>query len=68
MVSAGMERAGVKVDADLLTSMSRDMDEQLQSLTKQIHHLAKGEFNINSPKQVGEVLFEMMNLPSFRKT
>jgi DNA polymerase-1 len=40
----------------------------LESLTREIYELAGTEFNINSPKQVGEVLFEKMNLPVFRKT
>ena len=51
VVLAEMEKAGVKVDTKLLGGMSRDMDTQLQSLTIEIHRLAKGEFNINSPKR-----------------
>jgi len=67
-VLADMERAGVKVDAELLASMSRDMEKQLHSLTKQIHRLAKGEFNINSPAQLREVLFERLGMKSGKKT
>jgi DNA polymerase-1 len=67
-VLADMERAGVKVDAELLGSMSRDMDKQLKSLTKDIHRLAKGEFNINSPAQLREVLFERLGMKSGKKT
>jgi DNA polymerase-1 len=67
-VLADMERAGVKVDRDLLMSMSRDMEAQLQTLTKDIHRLAKGEFNINSPAQLREVLFERLGMKSGKKT
>jgi DNA polymerase-1 len=67
-VLADMERAGVRVDRELLQSMSRDMEEQLETLTKQIHRLAKGEFNINSPVQLREVLFERLGMKSGKKT
>jgi DNA polymerase-1 len=67
-VLAEMERAGVKVDPDLLVSMSRDMEAQLQVLTKEIHVLAKGEFNINSPAQLREVLFDRLGMKSGKKT
>ncbi len=68
VVLADMERAGVKVDRDLLVSMSREMEAQLQTLTKDIHRLAKGEFNINSPAQLREVLFERLGMKSGKKT
>ncbi len=67
-VLADMERVGVKVDRELLISMSRDMEGQLQTLTKDIHRLAKGEFNINSPAQLREVLFERLGMKSGKKT
>ncbi len=67
-VLAEMERAGVKVDAALLASMSRDMEAQLAALTREIHVLAKGEFNINSPAQLREVLFERLGMKSGKKT
>jgi DNA polymerase-1 len=67
-VLADLERAGVKVDTGLLAAMSRDMEEQLQSLTKEIHVLAKGEFNINSPPQLREVLFDRLGMQSGKKT
>jgi len=63
-----MERAGVKVDTALLRSMSRDMEQQLGELTREIHVLAKGEFNINSPIQLREVLFDRLGLKSGKKT
>lgn len=67
-VLADVERAGVKVDEGFLRSMSRDMEAQLDTLTKEIHVLAKGEFNINSPAQLREVLFERLGLKSGKKT
>jgi len=67
-VLADMERAGVKVDTKLLAGMSREMDAQLQTLTLEIHRLAKGEFNINSPIQLREVLFERLGMKSAKKT
>ncbi len=68
LVLADMERAGVKIDTGLLARMSREMEAQLQALTTEIHALAKGEFNINSPVQLREVLFDRLNLKSGKKT
>ena len=67
-VLADLERAGVKVDTALLARMSRDMEAQLQALTSEIHALAKGEFNINSPVQLREVLFDRLGMQSGKKT
>jgi DNA polymerase-1 len=67
-VLADMERAGVRVDTSRLATMSREMEAQLQSLTAEIHRLAKGEFNINSPVQLREVLFERLSLKAGKKT
>jgi DNA polymerase-1 len=67
-VLADMERAGVKIDRPLLQSMSREMERQLAALTSQIHALAGGEFNINSPIQLREVLFDRLGLRSGKKT
>jgi DNA polymerase-1 len=67
-VLAEMERAGVKVDTKLLAGMSRDMDAQLQTLTLEIYRLAKGEFNIQSPIQLREVLFDRLGMKSAKKT
>jgi len=67
-VLADMERAGVKVDRQLLAVMSREMEAQLETLTRQIHSLAGGEFNINSPVQLREILFERLGLKAGRKT
>jgi DNA polymerase-1 len=67
-VLADMELAGVKVDTSLLATMSREMEARLQALTLEVHRLAKGEFNINSPIQLREVLFDRLGLKSAKKT
>lgn len=59
---ASMEREGVKVDMQALAALSKDMDEELKRLEKEIFNCADCEFNIASPKQLGEVLFEKMKL------
>ncbi|HEY5908131.1 MAG TPA: DNA polymerase I, partial [Vicinamibacteria bacterium] len=67
-VLADMERAGVKIDSPLLARMSAEMEAQLTTLTREIHVLAKGEFNINSPSQLREILFDRLGLKSGKKT
>ncbi|MCI0407214.1 MAG: DNA polymerase, partial [Acidobacteria bacterium] len=63
-----MERAGIRLDVDALAVMSKEINADLERLTAEIYELAGVEFNINSPKQLSEILFEKMNLPSFKKT
>jgi DNA polymerase-1 len=67
-VLADMEMTGVKVDVPFLRSMSAELDRRLAELTARIHALAGVEFNINSPRQLGEVLFDKMQLPVLKKT
>jgi len=62
-----MERAGLKVDPKVLTDLSSYIGQELHRLTVQIYQLAGREFNIGSPKQVGEVLSEL-NIDIGRKT
>jgi DNA polymerase I len=62
-VLATMERAGVKIDQKQLAVLSKRLDSECSSKAKRIHELAGQEFNINSPKQLGDVLFNKMNLP-----
>ncbi len=64
----GMELAGIAIDVDFLSAMSRDLDKELRALTSEIHEMAGLEFNINSPKQLGKVLFEKLGLPVVKKT
>ncbi len=63
-----MEWHGVRIDSELLASLSEEMQEKLSRLEGQIHELAGGAFNINSPRQMGEVLFERLELPRGKKT
>jgi DNA polymerase-1 len=67
-VLSAMECAGVKVDPRLLQSLSTEMEEQIAGLRQKIYKSAGIEFNINSTKQLGEVLFEKLNLPMTKKT
>lgn len=62
-----MERAGICLDTEVLTELSHHLGEELEKLTNKICQLAGREFNINSPKQVGEC-FEALNIVSGRKT
>ena len=62
-VLARMEDAGVKIDCDVLAEMSNRLDRDCQSVARQIYELAGQEFNINSPKQLGDILFNKLNLP-----
>ncbi len=66
-VLAEMERAGVKVDDRALRELSADFDRRGADLAHEIHALAGHEFNIGSPKQLGEVLFDEMSLPGGKK-
>ncbi len=67
-VLTAMEWAGVRIDPDQLGAFSREMEGKLQTLEKEIHQMAPRPFNIGSPKQLGEVLFEEMQLPRGKKT
>jgi len=63
-----MERHGVLLDTRLLADLSTDFSLKLKGLEERIFTLANGPFNLNSPKQMGEVLFERMGLQSGKKT
>jgi DNA polymerase-1 len=67
-VLAKMEDLGIRIDGDLLRKMSRDMGAQIADLEKRIYAEAGSEFNINSPQQLGHVLFEKLNYPVIKKT
>ena len=63
-----MEEEGVKVDKAVLNSYGAKYDEEIAELTKQIHSYAGREFNINSPKQVAEVLYQELKLANKKST
>ncbi|MGH7063888.1 MAG: DNA polymerase, partial [Stellaceae bacterium] len=68
MVLADMERAGITIDPELLRKLSNDFARDQVKLEKDIHKLAGGEFNIGSPKQLGDYFFANLKLPGGRKT
>lgn len=64
-----MELAGIRVDRQRLLSMEDELEARIEELTQEIYQLAGGvSFNINSPKQLGEILFDKLNLPVIKKT
>lgn len=63
-----MEQYGIRVDRDALQKYGIRLDSRIDVLTKEIYEDAGEEFNINSPKQLGQILFEKLNLPSGKKT
>ncbi|MAL79101.1 MAG: DNA polymerase I [Sneathiella sp.] len=62
-----MERAGIKIDAKLLSTLSIDFGKRMEALVKEVHTLAGEEFNVGSPKQLGEILFDKMQLSGGKK-
>ena len=67
-VVSRMEREGVLVDPEALRGLSRDFATRMAALEIEIHELAGEKFNIGSPKQLGEILFDKMSLPGGKKT
>ncbi len=63
-----MERVGVKLDERELHQQSGELGDTLAKLEKQAYELAEQEFNLNSPKQLGEILFDKLQLPVVSKT
>ena len=61
-VLADMERTGILVDPDALAKMSHSMEKEVRRLEKEIWKLAGSEFNVNSPTQLAEILFDKLNL------
>ena len=62
-VLARMEEAGVKIDTSALSQMSAELEREIAVKEKEIHEAAGTEFNVGSPKQLGDILFNRMNLP-----
>ncbi|MEO0664195.1 MAG: DNA polymerase I, partial [Pseudomonadota bacterium] len=66
-VLAQMERDGIKVDRDTLSRMSNAFSQKMAALEAEIHELAGETFNVGSPAQLGEILFDKMSLPGGKK-
>ncbi|MGL5460671.1 MAG: DNA polymerase I, partial [Cetobacterium sp.] len=67
-VLADMEIEGIKISPEYFSKYSLELESRIDELTKKIYEEAEGEFNINSPKQLGEVLFINLNIPPVKKT
>jgi len=67
-VLADIERAGIRIDGPALAAQSQHIEQALAQYTARIWELAGGQFNINSPKQLGEILFEKLQLPASKRT
>ncbi len=67
-VLARMEIAGILVDRDVLDGLAKEFHERLDALEQEIYQVSGHAFNINSPKQLAEILFEELGLPRGRKT
>ncbi|WP_316570935.1 DNA polymerase I [Neobacillus sp. YIM B06451] len=68
LVLADMESTGIKVDLARLKAMGSEIHDKLEVIEEKIHEMAGEKFNINSPKQLGAILFEKLGLPSGKKT
>ncbi|WP_424768376.1 DNA polymerase I [Paenibacillus sp. sgz302251] len=67
-ILAGMEHLGIKVEKQELEALGSDLERQLATIVADIYKHAGTEFNIGSPKQLGEILFEKLELPARKKT
>ena len=67
-VLGDMERAGIKVDREALARLSADFAVRAETLNAEIQELAGEPFNVGSPKQLGEILFDKMSLPGAKRT
>lgn len=67
-VLAKLELKGVKLDVECLNQLSKECDVKIQHLTQRLFQFSKEEFNLNSPKQLGVILFEKLKLPVIKKT
>jgi DNA polymerase-1 len=67
-VLAEIERAGIRIDGSALAAQSQHIERELAGYTSRIYELAGEQFNVNSPKQLGEILFDKLKLPTLKRT
>ena len=67
-VLVAIERAGIRVDGPALAAQAQKVEQELAQRTVAIYAMAGGEFNINSPKQLAEILFDKLQLPVLKRT
>jgi DNA polymerase-1 len=67
-VLADIERNGIRIDLPALAGQSQHIEQELASLSARIFEMAGVDFNVNSPKQLGEILFDKLQLPTLKKT
>ncbi|MGF9698240.1 DNA polymerase I [Paenibacillus sp. MABNR03] len=67
-ILADMEKQGIKANTADLQALGREFEEQISRLMAEIYQLSGTEFNLNSPKQLGEILFDKLGLPVVKKT
>jgi DNA polymerase I len=67
-ILAGLERVGVKVDTQALSGQAAHMEQEMSALSAEIYRQAGESFNIGSPKQLGEILFDKLQLPVLKRT
>ncbi|HLS23254.1 MAG TPA: DNA polymerase I [Pseudogracilibacillus sp.] len=67
-ILAEMEHHGVQIDINRLKNMGEELETRIDTIEATIHELAGEKFNVNSPKQLGVILFEKLNLPVIKKT
>ncbi|MET3943134.1 DNA polymerase-1 [Paenibacillus sp. PvP094] len=67
-ILADMEKQGIKANTADLQALGREFEEQISRLMAEIYRLSGTEFNLNSPKQLGEILFDRLGLPVVKKT
>ena len=67
-VLAEIERAGIRIDGPALAAQSQHIERELARYTTRIYELAGEQFNVNSPKQLGEILFDKLKLPTLKRT
>jgi DNA polymerase-1 len=67
-ILAEMEQSGILIDKELLSALSGEYGKLLEQLSEDVYRMAGETFNLNSPKQIGEILFEKLQIPGSKKT